>query len=124
MAMMALAALWGIADVLRGVSGPEDLMFAVPLLMGCIAMAIMLAWPRRPRTGHDAIPPLDPIAVAQRIWRIAKWTMLTVSLLITLATVVWAVRSGTFWMPVLIGAFALAGTCTIMTIVLRPKARH
>jgi hypothetical protein len=125
--VLMLVAAWDISDVVRGKSTPEGLIFTIPLLILSIVFAGMLLLYRRPEVSPAVPPPLDPAAVAQRkqsVWRIAKGAMTTVTLLVVAYTIVWALRSGTLWTPVIVGAFVLAVTWTVMVIVFRPKARR
>ncbi len=123
--VLALIALWRISDVVRGESGLEDLVLSVPLLISSVGCAVFMA--RRLRRGGpevQVLPPLEPAAAGQKIWRIAKWTTGIVSLFVVLYTSIWALRSGTLLTPVLVGGVTLGASWTAIAMFFRRKARR
>ena len=120
----ACMSAWTIWDTLQGKQGFEELFLVIPMLLGSIVLAIALLFRCQPGPAAAALPPTDPAALAQRNWRFAKLGLAIVTVLMALTTVTWAVRSGTIWMPVLVGGIALAVTWTVMVIMLRPKAQR
>lgn len=116
--------LWGIWEVLHGARGIEDLFFTVPGLIVLIWAAIALARARQPEAAAAVSAQPDPAATAQRRWWIGKLALAIITLLTVAYTATWVARSGTVWMPVLVGGIALVATWTAMIILFRPKVQR
>jgi hypothetical protein len=123
---MALSWLWYLWDTPQGRIGREYLFFAVPALICVVLAAIALALARmskRETTTSTPVPP-DPVAVAQRLRRLRMLTMAVAALVAAVYTIIFAVRSGSLWTPVLVGCIMLAVTWTIVVIAFRRAQRR
>lgn len=114
----AFLSLWYLWDALRGI-GPEYIFFAVPALIGVVAAIILVARMRSP----EAIAPVraqpDPVAAVQKLRRLRIVGMTLPALMTVPFIIVFAVRSGTVWLPLLVGGTTLALTWTIVGIAFR-----
>lgn len=117
-------AMWGIGEVLLGNWGVEDLFFALPALLACLTMIFILLRSPGPRDSSQVSPTSDPSTAARKRRHMLAFGLTTATALTLGYTVVWVVRSGTLWMPVLVGGIALAVTWTVMVVILRPKAER
>lgn len=131
--LMSLTTFFGalsIWDTLHGKKGVEDLFFSLPMLLGGVTTVVLLALQlvRQSKLGTATLPTPDPVIVAQRTRRIRKLALATalptITLLIGLYSVTWALRTGTVWIAVVIGGITLAVTWTVIVVMLRPKAER
>ena len=119
-----LVAIWGTADVLRGESTPEVLVFTVPILVASLCAALLQLRRRWLQGAAPAAPAPDADAVVRRIRQLRRVALVSAFAVITIATVVSIMHSGTVVWNLLIGAGTLALTCTIIILVLRPSAQR
>ncbi len=118
--VLMLVALWGIADVVRGESGPEDLVWWVPLFAASLVSVSAMALHLRRRPGVETTPLPGAGTVLQREWqRVEKGVTALVTLLIVLYTAAWAFRTSDFALPLLTGSITLVVSWIFMLIVFR-----
>ena len=121
--ILVLLAVWGILDVVRGEAGLEDLVLTIPFLVTSVAFAVIMFTRLRQvsRTPSVALP-LASSALAERMWRYARWSRWIVSLIISLSMVAWGVRSQSVLAPLLVGLFAVMATWIGLAIFFRPRS--
>ena len=122
--VLVLLAVWGILDVVWGEAGPEDLVLTIPFLVTSVAFAaIMLARLRQVNNTPSVVPPRVASALVERMWRYARWSRWSASLIILLSMVVWGVRSQSILVPALVGLLAVAATWISLAVFFRPRTR-
>jgi uncharacterized membrane protein len=110
----------GVADVVRGESGFEELVWWVPLFVSSLVTAIMMILRLRSRSSGDATVPPRPGAEIQRLWRRLEKAAAGIGvLLIILYTTAWTVRTGDLALQVLVGSITLVVYWIFMLILLR-----
>ena len=115
--VLMLVALWGIADVVRGESGPEDLIWFGPLFVASLVAVIAITLHLRRRPGRETTAPSKPGAAIRWDWRrIEKGVKALVTLLIVLYATVWTIRTGELAMPLLIGSIVLVVSWVFMVV--------
>ncbi len=120
--ILVLLAVWGILDVVWGEAGPEDLVLTIPFLVTSVAFAaIMLARLRQVNNTHSVMPPRAASTPVERMWRYARWSRWSASLIILLRMVVWGVRSQSILAPALVGLFAVLATWISLAVFFRPR---
>jgi hypothetical protein len=119
----AFLSLWYLRDALRGI-GPEYLFFAVPALIGVVGAIFSLARLRRPEAIAPAPAQADPVAATQRLRRLRMVAMTMPALMTVPFIIFFAVRSGTVWLPILVGGITLVVSWTIVGIAFRRVQRQ
>jgi hypothetical protein len=118
--VLMVVALWGIADVVRGASGPEDLIWFGPLFVASLVSAIAMTLHLRWSPGREATSPPGPGAAIRWDWRrIEKGVKALVTLLIVLYATAWAIQTGDLAMPLITGSIVLLVSWIFMLILWR-----
>jgi hypothetical protein len=119
-----LVAIWRTVEVLRGEETPETLAFTVPILVASLCAALLQLRHRWLGGAAPAVPAPDAAAVVRRIRLLRRVALLGAIPTISLATVVSVLRSGDVSRNLLIGVGALAFSCLIIVLIMRPPAQR
>ena len=121
MGIGCLVAIWGTVDALRGESTLEVLVFTVPILVASLSAALLQL--RYRWLGGTAPAAPDAAVVVRRIRHLRRVALVSAIAAITLATAVSILQSGAVWRALLIGVGAVALTCVIIVLIMRPPAQ-
>lgn len=118
--VLMLVALWGIADVVRGESGLEELIWVGPLFVASLVAVCAFTLHLSRSVGRQTTASPESSAVVRWNWRrIEQGVKALVTLAIVLYTAAWAIRSSELVRPLVAGIIALVVSWIFMVLAWR-----